>query len=166
MSLIQVYHGIAGSLKSTYKIPFLAYENKETAKEFANNYTDLNKAPKVVQFELNTVKVLDLTTESGMTIFKNIVEKDEIDLNDILDHRKEKFEYKKAEYDNLDKLAYKKLNKVVLESFDVIKGYTYLGEKKVVSYAVINTDVIVKKDVFEIETEGNLWKIEFKKQES
>ena len=48
----KVYHGMAG--KTKLKNPTLVYEDKDVAKEFANNFTDLDKEPKVLEFDLNT----------------------------------------------------------------------------------------------------------------
>lgn len=160
--LTQVYHGLAGYSKGKLKSPFLVYESKDNAKEFANNYTDFTKEPKVIQFDLDTDKVLDLTTVNGMEVFETLLNKSDLKLTDIVDNKQELYYDEKVEYDNLDILAYKKINKILVESFDTIKGYTLLDDKKVISYMVINTEVLTKKEILEIDLEGNLWKVEFK----
>lgn len=162
--LTQVYHGLSGSLKGKLKSPFLVYEEKEDAKEFANNYTDFSKDPKVIQFDLETARLLDLTTKTGMIVFEKLLEKADFKLEDIIDSNgnNDMFADEKVEHDNLDTLMYKKVTKLISENFDTIKGYSNLDNKKVISYAVMNTEVLTKKEILEIDLEGDLWKVEFK----
>lgn len=159
----QVYYGMAGSSKSKLKTPLLVYENKEDAKEFANNYTDLNKEPKVLQFDLETTKILDLTTDKGKEHFEKLIKEDGLEQTEIINHKKEYFDEEESEVENLDTLSWKKILKLVSENFDAVKGYTMLDKNKVPSYSVLNTDILINKEVLEIDLEGDLWKVEFKK---
>lgn len=162
-NLKQVYHGMAGSIKGKLKTPLFVYENKDDAKEFANNYTDLNKEPKVLQFDLETTKILDLTTEKGKEKFEKLIKEEGLEQTEIINHKKEYFDDEESEVGNLDTLSWKKILKVVSEKFDAIKGYSILDKNKVPSYSVLNIDVLVNKEVLEIDLEGDLWKVEFKK---
>lgn len=159
---IQVYHGLAGTLKVKLKTPFLVYEDKNDAKIFANNYTDFSKQPKVIQFDLETLKLLDLTTEIGINSFEELLKINHLELNDIIDIKKDSYCEENLQYDNLDILSYKKFNKILMEKYDTIKGYSILENKKVTSYAVMNVDTLTKKQVLEINLDGNLWNVEFK----
>lgn len=161
--LKHVYHGMAGSIKIKYKNPLLVYENKEDAKEYANNYTDLNKEPKVLQFELNTKKILDLTTEKGKEKFKKIIQDEGLEYNDVVSNKKEYFEEEEIEIENLEAISWKKIFKAVSENYDVVKGYSLLDKNKSPSYSILNTEILIKKEILEIDLEGNLWKVEFKK---
>lgn len=160
--LQKVYYGISGATKSKLKNSILVYENKENAKEFANNYTDLNKEPKVLVFDLNTTKILDLSTEKGKENFLNIIKEEGLEESDIINLKKEYFDDEKEELENLDQLSLKKTFKILNENFDIIKGYSLLDDKKVNSYIVLNTEVLINKEVLEIDLEGDLWKVEFK----
>lgn len=163
--LKKVYHGMAGSIKGKLKTPLLVYENKDDAKEFANNYTDLNKEPKVLQFDLDLEinKVLDLTTEKGKEKFEKLIKEEGLEQTEIINHKKEYFDDEDSEVENLDTLSWKKILKVVSENFDAVKGYSILDKSKVPSYSILNTEILINKEVLEIDLEGNLWKVEFKK---
>lgn len=162
-NLTQVYHGMAGSHKGKLKTPLLVYENKEDAKEFANNYTDLNKEPKVLQFNLETSKILDLTTEKGKEKFEKLVKEEGLETSEISNYKKEYFDDEDFNIENLDTISWKKILKTMSEKFDTVKGYSVLDKNKVSAYTILNTEILTNKEILEIDLEGDLWKVEFKK---
>lgn len=160
--LNQVYHGMAGSLKGKLKTPFLVYEDKHDAKEFANNYTDFSKQPKVIQFNVVLGSVLDLTKENSKKELELLVSESNIKWSDLFEENISSEE--EVDYKDIDNLNHKKINKLLSEKFDIVKGYSILNEKKVSSYIVLNSNVLENKQVLEIDTNdnGNIWKINFK----
>lgn len=162
-SMKKVYHGMAG--KTKLKNPTLVYEDKDVAKEFANNFTDLTKEPKVLSFDLNTNKILDITTEEGLKTFEKLIQNSGLSFKDDgFGNKVTKIDEKEVDYLSLELVESKKLSKLLLEDFDAVKGFTLLDGKNRESFMILNTDVLENKEVLEIDLEGDLWKVEFKKQ--
>ena len=161
-NLKKVYHGMAGNLKGKIKSPFLVYEDKEIAKEFANNYTDLNKEPKVLQFDFESNKVIDLSTEKGREKFDKIILEEGFQTEDLISYKKEYFDEENGQIENLDTLNLKKI-KDLSSKVDAIKGYSVIDSTKHIVYAILNPETLINKEVLEIDLEGDLWKVEFKK---
>ena len=158
----KVYHGMAG--KSKLKNPTLVYEDKDVAKEFANNITDLTKEPKVLSFDLNTSKILDITTEEGLKDFEKAIKKAGLSFNeDQFGNKVTDIDGKEVDYLSLELIENKKLSKLLSEDFDAVKGLSYLDGKNRESLMILNVDVLENKEVLEIDLEGDLWKVEFKK---
>lgn len=158
----KVYHGVAGKIK--LKNPTLVYEDKDIAKEFANNFTDLDKEPKVLEFDLNTNKILDITTQEGLKTFEKLIQNSGLSFkDDDFGNKVTKIDEKEVDYLSLELVESKKLSKLLLDDFDAVKGFTLLDGKNRESFMVLNTDVLENKQVLEIDLEGDLWKVEFKK---
>lgn len=158
-----VFYGMAGQLKAKIKSPLMVYENVDNAKEFANNYTDLSKEPKVIQFELENPRVIDLTLPEGKEIFEQVVKAEGLVTSNVIDYKKEYFDDKPSQIENLDTLMLKKVQKALSDKFDVIKGVSVLDDIQVSAFCVLNTEVLKNTQTLEIDLEGDLWEVEFKK---
>lgn len=158
-----VFYGMAGQHKGKFKSPLIVYENTDDAKEFANNYTDLTKEPKVIQFKLENPRVVDLTTQEGKQTFENMIKSEGLENKDMIDFEKKYFDDVEPTIENLDTLALKKIIKLLSDKFDMIKGVSMLDDKLVTCFSVLNTHILQQTEIIEIDLEGNLFKVEFKK---
>lgn len=164
MNKIQhVFYGMAGQLKGKLKSPLMVYENIDDAKEFANNYTDLNKEPKVIQFKVENPRVIDLTSIEGKKTFENIIKSEDLESEDVINYQKKYFDDVEPTIENLDTIILKKVYKALSEKFDMVKGVSLLDDNKVSSLVVLNTEILKDKEILELDLEGDLWKVEFKK---
>lgn len=159
----EVFYGMAGQFKSKLKNPTLVYENKEDAKEYANNYTDLSKEPKVIKFDVDCSKIIDLTTEQGKENFQKVLKAEGLKVNEVINYEKQYFDDVEPQIENLDTLVLKKVIKSLSNEFDMIKGFTMLDENQTTSFLVLNNEVLKYRETLEIDLEGDLWKVEFKK---
>ena len=157
------YYGFSGELNKKIKTPLYMYVEKDDAKEFANNYTDLKESPHVAEIIVKSDKVLDLTNDIDLNKFNNILNKLGLIIN------KDQFgcEYKtldglEIEENSLDVFENKNVITTLKKEFDLIKTISMLNNKKVISIVVLNNKIFKLKKILDIDVDGNIFKSKFK----